>query len=121
MRKSSFVCQSISSSPRRPVVSSLFIFAAIAIVALAGSGFLYWNKQKSVALPAESNAGAAINRSAVTERLQIKIGSIVHLQNRYPNDGSYLDAWGAVWSKPEFKQVPTETMFVSTHDNPEPR
>lgn len=65
---------SISSSPRRPVVSSLFIFAAIAIVALAGSGFLYWNKQKSVALPAESNAGAAINRSAVTERIQIKIG-----------------------------------------------
>jgi hypothetical protein len=23
-----------------------------------------------------------------------------------------------VWSKPEFRQVPTETMFVSTHDNP---
>lgn len=106
----------ISSSP---FSYSRFLLAAIALVALAGSGFfLYWNKKKSVALPIESSADVALNRSALNERPQIKIGSVVHLQNRYPNDGSYLDAWGAVWSKPEFKQVPTETMFVSTHDNP---
>lgn len=116
--KKFFRVPSIPSSHRRTVAPSLFLFAAITLVALAGSGFLYWNKKKSVALPTESRAGAALNRSAVMERPQIKIGSVVHLQNRYPNDGSYLDAWGAVWSKPEFEQVPTETMFVSTHDNP---
>lgn len=105
----------ISSSP---LSTSLFLLAAIVLVALAGSGFLYWNKKESVVLPAESSAEVRLNRSAVKERPQIKIGSVVNLQNRYPNDGSYLDAWGAVWSKPEFEQVPTETMFVSTHDNP---
>ena len=102
-----------------PFFSSRFLLVAIALVAFAGSGFfLYSNKKNSVALPTESSAGVALNRSALNERPQIKIGSVVHLQNRYPNDGSYLDAWGAVWSKPEFKQVPTETMFVSTHNNP---
>ena len=107
-----------SPSPRLPFSRSPLLLAAIALVALAGSGFLYWNQKKSVAPPAESSADAAFNRSAVEGRTQIKIGSIVHLQNRYPNDGSYLDAWGTVWSKPEFAQVPTEMMFVSTHDNP---
>lgn len=83
---------------------------------LAGGGyFLYLNKQKS---SAESRNNAVLNRKSSKEGRQINIGSIVHLQNRYPNDGSYLDAWGMVWSKPEFKQVPTETMFVSTHDDP---
>lgn len=101
------------------VSSSRFLLAAIALVALAGSGFfLYRNKEKSVGLPAESSADVTLNRSAVKGRPQIEIGLIVNLQNRYPNDGSYLDAWGAVWSKPEFAQVPTETMFVSTHNNP---
>lgn len=56
--------------------------------------------------------------AATSDRNVIKIGSVVNLQNRYPNDGSYLDAWGQVWSKPEFKKVPTETMFVSTHRDP---
>ena len=69
-------------------------------------------------MPAGSSANVKSNRSPSKERQQINIGSIVHLQNRYPNDGSYLDAWGMVWSKPEFNQVSTETMFVSTHKNP---
>lgn len=67
-----------------------------------------------------TDARAAKQRSllaATSDRNVIKIGSVVNLQNRYPNDGSYLDAWGQVWSKPEFKKVPTETMFVSTHRN----
>ncbi len=60
-----------------------------------------------------------LTRSAVTGNSPIKIGSIVNLQNRYPNEGGYLDAWGLVRNKPEFvRQVPTETMFVSTHQNP---
>ncbi len=49
---------------------------------------------------------------------QIKIGSIVNLQNQSSNEAGYLDAWGQVTNKPEFWQVPTETMFVSTHKNP---
>ncbi len=53
----------------------------------------------------------------VTESDQIKIGSVVNLQNRYP-DGGYLDAWGMVKNKPEFSIVPTEIMFVATHPNP---
>lgn len=101
------------------ISSSRFLLAAIALVALAGSGFfLYWNIKNSVELPTESSADVTLNRNAVKGRPQIEIGSIVHLQNRYPNDGSYLDAWGAVWSNPQFAQVPTEIMFVSTHDNP---
>lgn len=85
-----------------------------------GGVFLYWNQKKSVGSTAESRVNVALKRnSLLKERQQINIGSIVHLQNRYPNDGSYLDAWGMVWSKPEFRQVPTEVMFVSTHDNPD--
>lgn len=79
---------------------------------LCGGYFLYENNKKVVALPTASNP------SSLNPRQSINIGSIVHLQNRHPNNGSYLDAWGEVWSKPEFKQVPTEIMFVSTHDNP---
>lgn len=63
-------------------------------------------------------ADVALSRHAESERPNIKIGSVINLQNRYPNVGGYLDAWGNVWSKPEFKQITTETMFVSTHYNP---
>lgn len=59
-----------------------------------------------------------LNRLNVIGDVIIKIGSTVNLQNRYPNAGGYLDAWGQVWSKPEFSIVPTETKFVSTHKNP---
>lgn len=60
-----------------------------------------------------------LQRNALNERPQIKIGSVVHLQNRFPpNVGGYLDAWGAVWSKSEFAKITTQTMFVSTHYNP---
>ncbi len=109
----------IPSSHRRTVAPSFLLLAAVALVSLVGGDFaLYWNKNKSVVPPAGSSADVVLNRNPVEGKPQIKIGSIVHLQNRYPNDGSYLDAWGAVWSKPEFNQVPTETMFVSTHNNP---
>lgn len=59
-----------------------------------------------------------LNRPNVIGEALIKIGSTVNLQNRYPNAGGFLDAWGQVWSKPEFSIVPTETKFVSTHKNP---
>ena len=60
-----------------------------------------------------------LTRPVVIGSPQIKIGSIVNLQNRNPDGGGYLDAWGLVRNKPEFRQVPTETMFVSTHKNPD--
>lgn len=63
-------------------------------------------------------ADVALVRYIVNERPQIKIGSVINLQNRYPNVGSYLDAWGTAWSKPEFAKITTENKFVSTHYNP---
>ncbi len=63
-------------------------------------------------------ADVSISRRAANERRPIKIGSIVNLQNRYPNVGGYLDAWGAVFDKSEFRKITTETKFVSTHYNP---
>jgi DNA-binding winged helix-turn-helix (wHTH) protein len=92
--------------------ASVLLILLVMFGLLGGGYFLYENNKKSVALPTASNP------PSLNARPPINIGSIVHLQNRYPNDGSYLDAWGVVWSKPEFKQVPTEIMFVSTHDNP---
>ena len=107
---------SLRSLRRRNIAPLLFLLAAVALV---GSSFVFYlNKERLVGLSAGSSGDVISKRIAVNGSQQIKIGSIVHLQNRYPNDGSYLDAWGAVWSKPEIGQVPTETMFVSTHDNP---
>jgi DNA-binding winged helix-turn-helix (wHTH) protein len=108
---------------KKPAKSfAVFGFPVLLVVLglVVGSGFfLYLSKKESVRLPTQSRADAASRRNISKDRRQINIGSIVHLQNRYPNDGSYLDAWGAVWSKSEFRQVPTETMFVSTHNNPD--
>ena len=111
--------------------SRMFLISAAVLVlaALAGIGFSsYWKNTQTTAGASvstknvdggvNSRQGDVANRSIGDERSRVKIGSIVNLQNRYPNDGSYLDAWGAVWTKPEFKQVPTETMFVSTHKDP---
>ncbi len=109
-----------SSSPLLLFSSSRFLFAVVALVVLVGVGFvLYPNNPKTDA----RNVGLNDNKKESVRNIPadgkiIRIGSIIHLQNRYPIDGSYLDAWGAVWSKSEFKRVPTETMFVSTHNNP---
>lgn len=110
----------VKTKETKPAKSFSFSVLPTLLVVLAlvvgGGFFLYGNKQKS---PAGSRANVASSRNLSKDTQQINIGSVVHLQNRYPNDGSYLDAWGAVWSKPEFKQVPTQTMFVSTHNNPD--
>lgn len=105
-----------TKSAKSFAVSVLPILLVVLSLAVGGGFFLYGNEQKS---PAVSRANITSSRNLSMDRQQINIGSIVHLQNRYPNDGSYLDAWGTVWSKPEFSQVPTETMFVSTHNNPD--
>jgi len=88
----------------------------IMVAALAVSGYSIY---RSVVSAAPTKApDRRLLAAAASGQSVIAVGSIVNLQNRYPNDGSYLDAWGAVWSKPEFRQVPTETMFVSTHNEP---
>jgi DNA-binding winged helix-turn-helix (wHTH) protein len=104
-----------TKSAKSFAISVLPILLVVLGLVVGGGFFLYSSKQKS---PALSRTNVTSSRYLSKDRQQITIGSVVHLQNRYPNDGSYLDAWGAVWSKPEFKQVPTETMFISTHNNP---
>ena len=53
-----------------------------------------------------------------SENKRMTIGSVVHLRNGTSDEAGYLDVWGQVKNKPEFSIVPTETMFVSTHSNP---
>lgn len=112
--------ETISQTKSTHRFSSVFAAAVVVLVVLAVSGYSLY--QSATAGNEEgADARAAKQRALLVEtadRDVIKIGSVVNLQNRYPNDGSYLDAWGAVWSKPEFRQVPTETMFVSTHVAP---
>ncbi|HRI02855.1 MAG TPA: transcriptional regulator [Pyrinomonadaceae bacterium] len=105
-------------SPPRLIIVSLLL------IAFAGSGYVIYTGKfsQSTSNPAATGPSAARKNAAIPARqadsVPIQIGSVVNLQNRYPNDGSYLDAWGEVWSKPEFRQVPTETKFVSTHIEP---
>lgn len=102
------------SRPRLIIVSLL-------LIAFAGSGYVIYTGKlsQSTSDAAATGTSSDRNNSAIPARqsdsVPIQIGSVVNLQNRYPNDGSYLDAWGEVWNKPEFRQVPTETKFVSTH------
>ncbi len=112
----------VNSKHRQSLIMPMIVIATLAVSILAGVGFVNFNRQSKSDLSTDDlNLKSNQPAKAVTnvDASALKIGSIVHLQNRYPNDGSYLDAWGAVWSKPEFKQVPTETMFVSTHNNPD--
>ncbi len=95
-------------------ITPMIVVLALAVGLLAGVGFV---GSKTDELSKKTSKPA--RNLNLSDGSAIKIGSVVHLQNRYPNDGSYLDAWGAVWSKPEFSKVPTETMFVSTHRSPD--
>ncbi len=111
-----------TASPTHRLVPALvLVLAGAAVTVLAVGGFnLYRNKSELTAQkPDVRTSDSRPGLVATSDQKAIKIGSIVNLQNRYPNDGSYLDAWGAVYSKPEFRRVPTETMFVSTHNDPD--
>lgn len=112
------VAPSKTSRLRQSFMTPVIVIMALAIGILAGVGLVNLNNQsKGDELSKRTNL--PVKSIDLSDKSVIKIGSIVNLQNRYPNDGSYLDAWGAVWSKPEFNQVPTETMFVSTHKSPD--
>ena len=110
-----------TSSWSNILTSTRLIIVSLLLIAFAGSGYVVYTGKfsQSTSNPAATGASATRNNAAIPARqsnsVPIQIGSVVNLQNRYPNDGSYLDAWGEVWRKPEFRQVPTETKFVSTH------
>ncbi len=112
--------QNVSSS-RRPLSAFTFLLIGVVFAALAVSGYnFYRNRSNTNAQNSGLNdnaklTGKNIAAAAPSEKNQIKIGSIVHLQNQ---EAGYLDAWGLVKNKPEFSIVPTEIMFVSTHPNP---
>jgi DNA-binding winged helix-turn-helix (wHTH) protein len=103
---------------RQSFITPVIIILTLAVSIIAGIGLVNLNLQ-SKADELSKKTNKPIKSIDLSDKSAIKIGSIINLQNRYPNDGSYLDAWGMVWSKPEFKKVPTETMFVSTHNNPD--
>jgi len=105
-----------STSPRswRSFITPIIVVFALAAGLLAGASLVDSNRRSEADGP-NRKTNKPVRSINLSDGSVIKIGSVVHLQNRYPNDGSFLDAWGAVWSKPEFNQVPTETMFVSTH------
>jgi len=115
--------QNIPSS-RRFLSTLTLLFIGIVFVALAGSGYnIYRNSFKTDARNTGLNSDTKVTDKnialdATLEKAQIKVGSIVNLRNQYSDEAGYLDAWGQVKNKPEFSIVPTETMFVSTHPNP---
>ena len=120
--------QNIPSS-RRSLFALTFLFIGMAFVALVGmSSTLFRNNSKAIVQSATGikvQPGDIIDVSAdgdyqrgISEKTIIKVGSIVNLQNQYSNEAGYLDAWGLVRNKPEFSFVPSELMFVSTHQNP---
>ncbi len=100
--------------PRRGLTALAFVLGAVAIAGLAVSGYSLFRGSGDAPKAAEKRPILAppVNKNTIV------VGAVVNLQNRYPNDGSYLDAWGAVWSNPDFRQVRTQTMFVSTHYDP---
>ena len=112
----------------RAFFTLIILLVVLGVVVLVGCSLVKYTKNPE---PTEQTASLNVNSKktvknitvdttqtrAVSEEAQIKIGSIVNLQNRYPNDGGYLDAWGMVWSKPEFAALRTQTKFVSTHYN----
>lgn len=113
---------------RRFLFAMTFLFIGMALVVIVGmSSTLYRNNYNAIQPATESKdqPGNILNVSSdgntqhgVTEIAPIKIGSVVHLRNQNSNEAGYLDAWGLVRNKPEFQLVPSETMFVSTHPNP---
>lgn len=101
-----------------PLLAAALAGVVLAVLAVSGFSIYRAAMAENGDGPIESATDGRPTVIATSDRRQVKIGSIVNLQSSFPNDGSYLDAWGAVWNKPEFRQVPTEKMFVSTHADP---
>lgn len=117
-----------TAPPRRPLFALTFLFIGLPFVAFGMYSTFYRDASKPVGQLAGlglNTKGTARNISAAgdsqrggAEKAPLKVGAIVNLRNQYSSEAGYLDAWGLVRNKPEFSLVPTETMFVSTHPNP---
>jgi DNA-binding winged helix-turn-helix (wHTH) protein len=117
--KTSSFSQAVPSA-RRSSSALTFLFTLAAFVALAGSGYVIYGDYFKTGAKVQPGDGKyqRDTRLAVSEKAQIKVGSVVHLRNLYAGETGYLDVWGLVRNKPEFSIVPTEIMFVATHPNP---
>lgn len=125
----------------RLLTVSNFLLIGVAILGLLVSGFAFYGSflksempqkmaigvsqtdlevqpKNIVSISADKNYQFVKSEFADSEKKQIMIGSVVHLRNGISDEAGYLDVWGQVKNKPEFSIVPTETMFVSTHSNP---
>lgn len=94
---------------------------ALAIGIFAGIGFVNYSKQPKSDLSTENSSEKSyfpIGSISQKEVKPIKIGSVVHLKSAVSDDAGYLDVWGEIKNKSEFRNIPTEIKFVSTHPNP---
>ncbi len=106
---------------RQSLTMPMIVIAALAVSVIAGIGFVNFNKQSNSAASADDLSKKSNNPPAVVSEKSaeaIKIGAVVHLKSAVSDDAGYLDVWGAIKDKPEFRNIPTEVKFVATHPNP---
>lgn len=107
-------------------ISHYFSTTLITILALtagiiAGAGFVNFNKQNESYKQSQNIdvRSAQTLKNVVEIGVEaLKIGSVIHLKSAVSDDAGYLDVWGEIKNKSEFKNIPTEIKFVSTHPNP---
>lgn len=118
--------KAVSVPTLKSKIRQSFLIPSVALIALfiglfAGAGFVNFNtRSKSDLSNAELNKSLNLPIESVSEKaaVPIKIGSVVHLKSGVSDDAGYLDVWGEIKNKPEFKNIPTEIKFVGTHPNP---
>lgn len=109
------------SKIRQSLFIPLIVVMALTVGIFAGVGFVNFNQRTKSDLPVEdvkNKPNQPLNSVSTAVVNSLRIGSVVNLKNQASDDAGYLDAWGEIVSKPEFRNIPTETKFVSTHPNP---
>ena len=110
-----------TSSFRQSFTTPIIVIMALAVGILAGVGFVNFNTQTKPDLSNDDlnkKSNFPIENISKKELNPVKIGSVVHLKSGVSDDAGYLDVWGEIKNKPEFRNLPTEIKFVSTHPNP---
>lgn len=110
-----------TSKSRRSLFTPIIVIAALAVGVFAGIGFVNFNQtSKSTSSNEDLNSQSNQPITTVTrgDAAPLKIGSIVHLKSNVSPDAGYLEVWGEIKNKPEFRNISTEIKFVSTHPNP---
>lgn len=109
------------ASARRSLVTPRILIAVIVIGALAVVGYVAF-KYNSNTAGGSGGSNAASDKplgvAPVSADSALRIGSVIHLKSQVSDDAGYLDVWGEIKRKPEFKNIPTQIKFVSTHPNP---